>query len=232
MQYPFSLSYSSSLLSFTIELCWSCGKWACIPVANSWCKVEGGMPYKSQSIDVGNCDSKAKVSWHLWSHLSLYNTTSNSMLIMQLYACYSTPFYAMFPIFQDSARFILMSLILVIGYSKGRSGHIPFRDSKLTRILQSSLGGNSRTAIICTMSPARSHVEQSRNTLLFASCAKEVSTNAQVNTVISDKALVKHLQRELDRLENELRSPASKQMLSDTAALLLEKDHQIETVIN
>lgn len=112
--------------------------------------------------------------------------------------------------------------------SKGRSGHIPFRDSKLTRILQSSLGGNSRTAIICTMSPARSHVEQSRNTLLFASCAKEVSTNAQVNTVISDKALVKHLQRELDRLENELRTPGSNQMISDTAALLQEKDQQIE----
>ncbi|KAG4114680.1 hypothetical protein ERO13_D12G060800v2 [Gossypium hirsutum] len=90
--------------------------------------------------------------------------------------------------------------------SKGRNGHIPFRDSKLTRILQSSLGGNARTAIICTMSPARSHVEQSRNTLLFASCAKEVTTNAQVNVVMLDKALVKQLQRELARLENELRS--------------------------
>ncbi|XP_024980055.1 kinesin-like protein KIN-7G [Cynara cardunculus var. scolymus] len=112
--------------------------------------------------------------------------------------------------------------------SKGRSGHIPFRDSKLTRILQSSLGGNSRTAIICTMSPARSHVEQSRNTLLFASCAKEVCTNAQVNTVISDKALVKHLQRELDRLENELRTPGSNQMISDITALLQERDHQIQ----
>lgn len=37
--------------------------------------------------------------------------------------------------------------------SKGRNGHIPYRDSKLTRILQNSLGGNARTAIICTMSP-------------------------------------------------------------------------------
>ncbi|KAK9071435.1 hypothetical protein SSX86_010005 [Deinandra increscens subsp. villosa] len=115
--------------------------------------------------------------------------------------------------------------------SKGRSGHIPFRDSKLTRILQSSLGGNSRTAIICTMSPARSHVEQSRNTLLFASCAKEVSTNAQVNAVMSDKALVKHLQRELDRLENELKTPGSDRISSDTATLLREKDHQIEKML-
>ncbi|XWS29224.1 hypothetical protein CRYUN_Cryun24cG0009900 [Craigia yunnanensis] len=112
--------------------------------------------------------------------------------------------------------------------SKGRNGHIPFRDSKLTRILQSSLGGNARTAIICTMSPARTHVEQSRNTLLFASCAKEVTTNAQVNMVMSDKALVKQLQRELARLENELRSAGTTSISSDSAALLREKDLEIE----
>ncbi|KAA8547461.1 hypothetical protein F0562_003675 [Nyssa sinensis] len=112
--------------------------------------------------------------------------------------------------------------------SKGRNGHVPFRDSKLTRILQSSLGGNGRTAIICTLSPARSHVEQSRNTLLFASCAKEVTTNAQVNVVMSDKALVKHLQRELARLESELRSPEPTFAASDSAALLRERDLKIE----
>ncbi|KAF8364837.1 hypothetical protein HHK36_033184 [Tetracentron sinense] len=116
----------------------------------------------------------------------------------------------------------------MIGCSKGRTGHVPYRDSKLTRILQSSLGGNSRTAIICTMSLARSHVEQSRNTLLFASCAKEVNTNAQVNIVMSDKTLVKHLQRELDRLESELRSPGATSVTCDSAALLREKDLQIE----
>ncbi|EOA23451.1 hypothetical protein CARUB_v10016639mg [Capsella rubella] len=112
--------------------------------------------------------------------------------------------------------------------SKGKNGHIPFRDSKLTRILQTSLGGNARTSIICTLSPARIHVEQSRNTLLFASCAKEVTTNAQVNVVMSDKALVKHLQRELAKLENELSSPRQALVVSDTTALLKEKDLQIE----
>lgn len=124
-----------------------------------------------------------------------------------------------------------MPLILFVGFSKERTGHIPFRDSKLTRILQSSLGGNARTAIICTMSPARSHVEQSRNTLLFASCAKEVTTNAQVNVVMSDKALLKHLQRELARLEDELRSQGLASVTSDSSALLMEKDLQIEKVM-
>ncbi|CAN6682771.1 unnamed protein product [Malus baccata var. baccata] len=105
--------------------------------------------------------------------------------------------------------------------SKGKNGHVPYRDSKLTRILQNSLGGNARTAIICTLSPARSHVEQSKNTLFFASCAKEVTTNAKVNVVRSDKALVKQLQKELAKMEDALRSLASKSM--QEKELLLEQ---------
>ncbi|ONI09213.1 hypothetical protein PRUPE_5G224200 [Prunus persica] len=103
----------------------------------------------------------------------------------------------------------LMTLTTVIRkLSVGkRSGHIPYRDSKLTRILQHSLGGNARTAIICTLSPALSHFEQSRNTLFFATRAKEVTNNARVNMVVSDKQLVKHLQKEVARLEAELRTP-------------------------
>ncbi|XP_051139222.1 kinesin-like protein KIN-7H [Andrographis paniculata] len=112
--------------------------------------------------------------------------------------------------------------------SKGRNGHVPYRDSKLTRILQNSLGGNARTGIICTMSPAQSLVEQSRNTLHFASCAKQVSTNAQVNVVVSEKALVKQLQKELARLENELRGLTSRSASCGPASALKEKEELIE----
>ncbi|KAF7810834.1 kinesin-like protein KIN-7E isoform X1 [Senna tora] len=112
--------------------------------------------------------------------------------------------------------------------SKGRQGHINYRDSKLTRLLQPCLGGNARTAIICTLSPARSHVEQTRNTLLFATCAKEVTTKAQVNVVMSDKALVKQLQKEVARLESELRTPGPATSSCDYSALLRKKDLQIE----
>eukprot|EP01018_Ginkgo_biloba_P039375 Gb_04377 [translate_table: standard] len=114
------------------------------------------------------------------------------------------------------------------GSNKHKNGHIPYRDSKLTRILQPALGGNARTAIICTMSPARSHVEQSRNTLFFASCAKEVATSAHVNVVMSDKALVKHLQKEVARLENELRAPAQSATTHHIEALLQEKELKIK----
>ncbi|OIV97605.1 hypothetical protein TanjilG_12362 [Lupinus angustifolius] len=106
--------------------------------------------------------------------------------------------------------------------SKERNGHIPYRDSKLTRILHNSLGGNARTAIICTISPARSQVEQSRNTLFFAGCAKQVATNAKVNVMMSDKVLVKQLKSELARMENELRNS------TPNTAILRERELQIE----
>ncbi|KAL7606073.1 hypothetical protein Lser_V15G18652 [Lactuca serriola] len=109
--------------------------------------------------------------------------------------------------------------------SKGGNGHVPYRNSKLTRILQNSLGGNARTAILCTVCPAHSHAEQSRNTLLFGSCAKDVNTNAQVNVVMSDKALVKQLQQELARLERELKvSPPS----NDSTSIIRDLEIQLE----
>ena len=82
------------------------------------------------------------------------------------------------------------------------------------------------------MSPACHHIEQSRNTLLFASCAKEVSTNAHVNVVVSDKKLVKHLQKELARLETELRNLESNHTANNFTALLEEKELLIEKVTN
>ncbi|KAG9457620.1 hypothetical protein H6P81_002128 [Aristolochia fimbriata] len=122
----------------------------------------------------------------------------------------------------------LLTLTTVIRkLSGGRRGHIPYRDSKLTRILQTSLGGNARTAIICTMSPALSHAEQSRNTLLFAGSAKEVTNKARVNMVVSERQLVKHLQKEVARLEAErLRSPETP--LSCSKTVLMEKDLRIK----
>ncbi|KAL6224310.1 hypothetical protein ACLB2K_003165 [Fragaria x ananassa] len=107
----------------------------------------------------------------------------------------------------------LLTLTTVIRKLSGgkRSGHIPYRDSKLTRILQSSLGGNARTAIICTVSPALSHVEQTRNTLSFATSAKEVTNAAKINMRIA-------------RLEAELRSPEPSALRS----ILEEKDLKIK----
>ncbi|XP_021750027.1 kinesin-like protein KIN-7B isoform X2 [Chenopodium quinoa] len=123
----------------------------------------------------------------------------------------------------------LLTLTQVIRKLGGkRTGHIPYRESKLTRILQSSLGGNARTAIICTLSPALSHVEQSRNTLLFATSAKEVTNTTRVNVVVTDQQLVKHLQQEVSRLEAELKSPEPSSSSAALKALLIEKNVKIQ----
>ena len=70
-----------------------------------------------------------------------------------------------------------------LGLSCNPGGHIPYRDSKLTRILQPSLGGNAKTAIICAITPAAVHADESHSTLRFACRAKRVVNNATVNEV-------------------------------------------------
>ncbi|KAJ1476080.1 kinesin motor domain-containing protein, partial [Baffinella frigidus] len=62
----------------------------------------------------------------------------------------------------------LLTLATVIQRLITASGHIPYRDSKLTRILEPALGGNSSTAIICTITPAQHHLAETMNTLKFA----------------------------------------------------------------
>ena len=59
--------------------------------------------------------------------------------------------------------------------------HIPYRDSKLTRILQDSLGGNSRTTMIACVSPAESNYEESLNSLKYASRARNIKNKPVVN---------------------------------------------------
>ena len=63
------------------------------------------------------------------------------------------------------------------------NGHIPYRNSQLTRILQGSLGGNAKTSIVCTIAPAHRHFEESRTTLAFAANANRVKSKTKVNEV-------------------------------------------------
>ena len=84
--------------------------------------------------------------------------------------------------------------------SQPPGGHIPYRDSKLTRILQPSLGGNAKTAIICAVTPAAQHAEETHSTLRFACRAKRVVNSATVNEVLSDAAVLKRQAREIEEL--------------------------------
>ncbi|CAO2813422.1 unnamed protein product [Amaranthus hypochondriacus] len=99
----------------------------------------------------------------------------------------------------------LLTLGTVIGkLSEGKASHIPYRDSKLTRLLQSSLSGRGHVSLICTVTPASSSMEETHNTLKFASRAKCVEIFASRNMIIDEKSLIKKYQREISTLKQEL----------------------------
>lgn len=68
--------------------------------------------------------------------------------------------------------------------------HIPYRDSKLTQILQPSLSGEARVAVICTVNPSVTAVEESKSTLKFATRVKKVTLHAEKREIVDDKALI------------------------------------------
>ena len=95
-----------------------------------------------------------------------------------------------------------------------KTGHIPYRDSKLTRILQESLGGNSKTCLIINCSPSLSNEDETISTLRFGQRAKFITNKAQVNVERSPSELLAALsaaEKEIETLKEKMRvaSPAS-----------------------
>ncbi|KAK3536673.1 hypothetical protein QTP86_017602, partial [Hemibagrus guttatus] len=82
----------------------------------------------------------------------------------------------------------------------GRSKHIPYRDSKLTRLLQDSLGGNTRTLMVACLSPADNNYEESLSTLRYANRAKSIQNRPRVNEDPKD-ALLRQYQEEIKQLK-------------------------------
>jgi kinesin family protein 11 len=98
----------------------------------------------------------------------------------------------------------LLTLGRVINALVDRSSHIPYRESKLTRLLQDSLGGRTKTCIIATVSPAKSNLEETISTLDYAFRAKNIRNKPQVNQMINKKTLLKDFTLEIERLKSEL----------------------------
>ncbi|XP_059433982.1 kinesin-like protein KIN-7O isoform X1 [Corylus avellana] len=88
--------------------------------------------------------------------------------------------------------------------AESQGGHVPYRDSKLTRILQPALGGNSNTAIICNITLAQIHADETKSSLQFASRALHVTNCARVNEILTDAALLKRQRKELEELRAKL----------------------------
>eukprot|EP00898_Chlorokybus_atmophyticus_P003663 jgi/Chlat1/4298/Chrsp29S04386 len=86
----------------------------------------------------------------------------------------------------------------------GKGPHVPYRDSKLTRILEDSLGGNCRTTMVATIAPGSDCLLESLSTLKFAARAKRVRNAAHINEDVDQKTLLRKYERELKRLRAEL----------------------------
>ncbi|KAM0849728.1 hypothetical protein ACQ4PT_053551 [Festuca glaucescens] len=98
----------------------------------------------------------------------------------------------------------LLTLGRVINTLVEHSGHIPYRDSKLTRLLRDSLGGKTKTCIIATIAPAVHCLDETLSTLDYAHRAKNIKNKPEVNQKMMKSALIKDLYIEMDRLKQEL----------------------------
>ncbi|KAF2352900.1 Kinesin motor domain, partial [Trinorchestia longiramus] len=85
----------------------------------------------------------------------------------------------------------------------GKSTHIPYRNSKLTRLLQDSLGGNSKTVMCANVGPAGYNYDETISTLRYANRAKNICNQARVNEDPKD-ALLRKLQEEINKLREQL----------------------------
>uniref|UniRef100_A0A452GUH1 Centromere-associated protein E n=1 Tax=Gopherus agassizii TaxID=38772 RepID=A0A452GUH1_9SAUR len=112
------------------------------------------------------------------------------------------------------------------------SGFINYRDSKLTRILQNSLGGNAKTVIICTITPVS--FDETLSTLQFANTAKRMRNTPKVNEVLDDDALLKRYRKEIVDLKRQLEEVSSKTHLhameKDQLAQLLEEKNSLQKI--
>ncbi len=77
---------------------------------------------------------------------------------------------------------------------------VPYRDSALTRILQNALGGNSKTLMICAISPATDNYDETLSTLRYADQAKKIKNHATINESQQDK-MIRELREENDKLK-------------------------------
>uniref|UniRef100_A0A4W3I843 Kinesin-like protein n=1 Tax=Callorhinchus milii TaxID=7868 RepID=A0A4W3I843_CALMI len=116
-------------------------------------------------------------------------------------------------------------------------GFINYRDSKITRILQNSLGGNAKTVIICTITTDA--LEETVSTLQFASTAKFMKNTPHVNEVLDDQAMLKRYRKEIMDLKNRLEKVTSEtlaqamekaQLLAEKQGLQQEHEHKMKNL--
>ena len=102
----------------------------------------------------------------------------------------------------------LGQVISALTEDKRDKSFIPYRDSKLTRILQDSLGGNSRTTMIACVSPAETNYEESLSTIRYASRARNIKNKPVVNRD-PNSMLIESLRQQIQTLQFEVKEYAT-----------------------
>eukprot|EP00164_Ancoracysta_twista_P000239 GFYU01000341.1.p1 GENE.GFYU01000341.1~~GFYU01000341.1.p1 ORF type:complete len:608 (+),score=194.91 GFYU01000341.1:184-2007(+) len=125
----------------------------------------------------------------------------------------------------------LLTLGTVISkLSEGKGGHIPYRDSKITRLLQASLGGNARVAVVCCISPSAQNYEESLQTLKFASRAKKITNKVKENVVEDERMVMLRYEQEINNLRDMLSNQQSVPQDPAALAALEEEKQKVEQV--
>lgn len=111
----------------------------------------------------------------------------------------------------DEAKFINLSLSALGNVIKSlvnsKSTHIPFRDSKLTKLLSDSLGGNTKTVMIANIGPSESNLDETMSTLRYANRAKNIKNKPRINEDPKD-AMIRKMKEELTNLQKQLNGEA------------------------
>jgi len=121
----------------------------------------------------------------------------------------------------------LGNVIFALTDSKGRS-HIPYRDSKLTRLLEDSLGGNCKTTMMAMISPCQDAFSESLSTILFAKRAKTIKNQAKVNEDLDNKTLIRKYEMELKKLRSELNDKVTLNGKNELFVQLEDQKNQAE----
>uniref|UniRef100_A0A8C6LWC5 Kinesin family member 13B n=1 Tax=Nothobranchius furzeri TaxID=105023 RepID=A0A8C6LWC5_NOTFU len=122
---------------------------------------------------------------------------------------------------------LVISALADRGAGKNKSKFVPYRDSVLTWLLKDSLGGNSRTAMVATISPAADNYDETLSTLRYADRAKSIVNHAVVNEDPNAR-IIRELREEVEKLREQLteaesmKAPELKERLEESEKLIQE----------
>ena len=106
----------------------------------------------------------------------------------------------------DEAKNINLALLAlgncIQALSDKKAKYVPFRDSKLTRLLEDSLGGNSKTSLIVTIGPSSAHIQESLSAMQFGQRAMKIENRPEKNIKVDYRALCSQLQAEVDKFND------------------------------